>query len=125
VKLVNGIEQIADGAKAGLVRQSPVIDHRHLPAVGEAFCPVFEYAGKLVVGDDYVLIDLRDAVDVIEHHAQDGAVPYLQEGLGEVLGEFPQAGGIAGGYHYILHNPIIDFSLPRNGRRRRASPRRP
>ena len=60
------------------------------------FCPVFEDVGELMVGDDDVFIDVRYAIDVIEHTVQDGAVAYLEQGFGEIFGQLAKSGGIAG-----------------------------
>ena len=53
------------------------------------FCPKLEYACKPPVGDDYVLINLRDGIYVVQHTPQNGALANLKERLGEVLGELP------------------------------------
>ena len=56
-----------------------------------------------MIRDDNMLINLRNLVDIIQHSAQDGVLPYLEQRLGEVSGQFPQPGGIPSRYNYILH----------------------
>ena len=56
-----------------------------------------------VVGDDDVSIYLGYAVYVVEHTTEDGTLAYLQQRLGEVLGQLAQSGGISRCYHYIFH----------------------
>ena len=62
---------------------------------------------KLMIGDDDMLIDLGDGVDIIEHSSEDGAFSYLEEWFGEVLGEFTKTCGITCRYYYILHKDLI------------------
>ena len=63
-----------------------------------------------MVGDDDVLIHLRDGVNVVQHTPQNGALPYFEEGFGEVLGKFPQAGSVAGCYYYVFHMRYTRFA---------------
>ena len=102
VQLVDGKEEVAHGSQTGVVGLGAIVDNGDGLGVGLTGRPFLEDGGKLVVGDDDVLIDLGDAVDIIEHTAQYGTLAYLQQGLGEVLGEFAQAGGVAGGNNYIF-----------------------
>ena len=67
------------------------------------FCPFFEDGSELVVGDNDVFVNVGNAVDVVQHAAEDGVVTNLQQGLGEVLGQLSQAGGITGGDNYGFH----------------------
>ena len=56
-----------------------------------------------MVGDDDVLINLGDGVDIIEHATENGVFSYLEQGLGKVLGELTQTGGVACCYYDIFH----------------------
>ena len=63
--------------------------------------------GKLVVGDDDVLVDVGNGIDVIKHTSQDGVVAYLQQRFGKVLCQFAEACGVTGCYYDILHCGLI------------------
>ena len=69
----------------------------------EVLGPIGEDVGELVVGDDDVLVDLGDAVDIREHPTENRGVTDLQQGLGEVLRQLAQARGVSGCNDYILH----------------------
>ena len=98
---VHGKPDVAHGAEAGLVGRSSVIDHGDLLAF--ACSPLLEVAGKLVVTDYDVFVDKAGAVDVVDEPVQDGLVPHLEEGLGEVFGQGIEPGGIACRKNKTLH----------------------
>ena len=50
-----------------------------------------------MVGDDDMFINLRDAVDVIEHTTEDGVFTYFQQGLWEVFGQLTQSRSVTCG----------------------------
>ena len=102
-ELVEGEEEIADSTEAGFVGGGAIVDDGDGFRVVLFGSPLVEDGGELVVGNDDVLGDVGDGVDVIEHASEDGVVANLQEGLGEVSGEFAQARGIACGYNDCLH----------------------
>ena len=105
--VIDGKKEVAHGTQAGVVGLGTIVYNGDGLGIGLLRGPFAEDGGELVVGDEDVLIDLGDAVDVIEHAAQDGALADLQQGLGEVLGEFAQTGGVTGGYDDILHSNVI------------------
>jgi len=49
------------------------------------YAPVLEDGGELMVGDDDVLIDIGDGVDVIKNTVKNRGGTYLEEGFGKVL----------------------------------------
>lgn len=67
--------------------------------------PFLEDGCELMVGHDDMFGDIGNAVDVIEHAAQDGALTNLEQRFGEILGQFSQTGGVACGeddcFHFI------------------------
>ena len=65
--------------------------------------PFLENGGELMVGHDDMFGDIGNAVDVIEHTAQDGALTNLEQRFGEVLGQFSQTGGVACGEDDCFH----------------------
>jgi len=94
MELIHCEKEVTDGAKTGVVGLCAIInDGDGFPRGGTArhgktlISPLLEDVGELVVGDDDVLINLGDRVDIIEHATQDGVGTYLEQGLGEVLGE--------------------------------------
>lgn len=107
MQLVDGEKEVAHGTQTGVVGLGAIVDNGDGLGIALLRSPFAEDGGELVVGDEDVLIDLGDAVDVIEHAAQNGALADLQQGLGEVLGEFAQTGGVTGGYDDILHSNVI------------------
>lgn len=105
---VYGIQQIADGSKAGVVGLGAVIDNGDGLGITLLGCPLFEDGGKLMIGNDDMLIDIRNGIDVIEHTTKDGVVTNLEQWLGEVLGKLTQTGGVAGGYDDGFHEKLIE-----------------
>ncbi len=61
-----------------------------------ALFPSSEVIIELVVGDNHILPDPFDAIDIREEPVKDGPSLYIQEGLGKVLGQGIEPGCIAG-----------------------------
>ena len=61
-----------------------------------ALFPSSEVIMELVVGDNHILLDPFDAIDIREEPVKDGPSLYIQEGLGKVLGQGIEPGCIAG-----------------------------
>ena len=104
---VDGELDVPHGAKARLVRGGSVVQDgdtgsRVKPGM-RGRGPVLEDRGELVVGDDDVLVDEAGPVDVVDEPVQDGLLPYLQEGLGEVFGKRVKPRGIARGENQAFH----------------------
>ena len=59
--------------------------------------PVAEYLGKLVVAYYYVFVYQTGLGHVIYEPVKDGFAGHLKQGLGEVLGQGVEPGGVAGG----------------------------
>ena len=59
--------------------------------------PSSEVIIELVVGDNHILPDPFNAIDIREEPVKDGPSLYVQEGLGKVLGKGIEPGCIAGG----------------------------
>ena len=51
---------------------------------------------ELVVGDNHILPDPFDAIDIREEPVKDGPSLYIQKELGKVLGQGMEPGCIAG-----------------------------
>ena len=113
---VDGELDVPHGAEARLVRGGSVVqDGDRCPIrsgmttdvipglTGNLFRPVLEDRGELVVGDDDVLVDEAGPVDVVDEPVQDGLLPYLQEGLGEVFGKRVKPRGVARGEDQAFH----------------------
>ena len=102
-QLLHGVEQVADGTQTRFVGLSTIIDDGNGFGVVLFLLPVFEDGGELMIGDDDMLIDLRDAVYVVEHPSEDGALSYFQQWFREVLCQFPQPRGVSCCYHNTFH----------------------
>lgn len=85
--LIYGKEEIADGAKACLVGLGAVVDDGYRLAIVGLADPFPEDGGEAVVGDYDVPVYVGYRVKIGEHSVEDGALPYLEERLGEVFGE--------------------------------------
>ena len=42
-----------------------------------------------MIGDNDMLIDIRDGIDIIKHSPENRILAYLQQRFGEILREFP------------------------------------
>ena len=58
---------------------------------------------KFMIGDDDEFIHEACAQDVVHQPVEDGPVPYFQQGLGEVLSQRIEPGGIAGRKDKAFH----------------------
>ena len=65
-----------------------------------------------MVCDNDVFIDFGDSVNIIEHPIKDGLLTNLQQWLREILREFPEPRGIAGGNNDILHDSAVKLFVP-------------
>ena len=61
-----------------------------------ALFPSSEVIIELVVGDNHILLNPFDAINIREEPVKDGPSLYIQEGLGKVLGQRIKPGCIAG-----------------------------
>ena len=100
---VYGIQQVADGPKAGVIGFGAIIDNGDGLGIVLLGCPLLEDGGKLMIGDDDMLIDIGDSIDIIEHTTKDGVVTNLEQWFGEVLCKIPQASGVASGDYNGFH----------------------
>ena len=107
LQFVHGKEEVADGTESGVVGFRAIVDDGDGFCIGLLVFPLVEDVGKLVVGDDDVLVDVGNGIDVIKHTSQDGVVAYLQQWLGKVFGQLAEASGIASCYYNILHCGLI------------------
>ena len=97
-------QQVANSPQSGLVRLCPVIHDCDFFTLGPGpgikflisgpgprvkFCPVFEDRGELMIGNNDMLIDIRDGIDIIKHSPENRILAYLQQRFGEILREFP------------------------------------
>ena len=89
VEFIHREQQVTDRPKAGFIGEGVVVHHRDGLGIVLLVGPELEDIRKPAVGDNDVLINLRDAVNIVQHTPQNGVVSNLQQGLGEVLGEFP------------------------------------
>ena len=95
--------EVADGAKAGFIRFGAVINNRNGLLVVLPCNPLLENGCKLMVGDNDMLVNVGNLIDVVEHASQNRRFPYLQQRLRKVPGQLTQTGGVTGSYNYILH----------------------
>ena len=92
----DGEDEVADGAEASFVGEGGVGEDAD--GEGCTFCsPFLEHRGEFAVGDDDVAVDAGNGVDVVQEPAQNGALPYLKQRLGEVFRQRIEAGGVARG----------------------------
>ena len=68
-----------------------------------ALFPSSEMIEELVVGDNHILPNPFDAIDIREEPVKDGPSLYIQEGLGKVFGKGMEPGCIAGGQDEADH----------------------
>ena len=78
LQLIESKQQVADGSETGVVGLRPVVDDGDGLGVVLLSGPRAEVVGKLVVGDDDVLVNLGNGVNVVEHAPEDGATANLQ-----------------------------------------------
>ena len=104
------IEQVADGPQARLVGLGAVIDDRQRLGVVLFGGPLLEDRGEFMVRNNDMFVDLGDAVDIIQHTAQNSALADLQEGLGKILGQFTQPRCIPCCYYYVFHSISVQHS---------------
>ena len=62
--------------------------------------------GELVVGDDNVFVNESGAVDVVDEPVEYCLIAHFEERFGEVLGEWIEPRGIAGGKDEAFHEKL-------------------
>ena len=107
LQFIHSKEEVADSTESGVVGLCAIIDDGDGFGIGLLVFPLVEDVGKLVVGDDDVLVDVGNGIDVIKHTSQDSVVAYLQQRLGKVLCQFAKASGVTCCYYDILHCGLI------------------
>ena len=104
VQLLHRKQQVADGTQAGIVGFCTVVHNGDGLLVVLFFRPLLKDGGKLMVRDHDMLVNLRNAVDVVQHTSKNGVLSYFQQRFRKVSGQLTQSGGITCCYHNILHN---------------------
>ena len=107
LQFVHGKEEVANSTESGVVGLCAIIDDSDGFGIGLLVFPLVEDVGKLVVGDDDVLVDVGNGIDVIKHTSQDSIVAYLKQRFGKVLCQFAKASGVTCCYYDILHCGLI------------------
>ena len=107
LQFVHGKEEVANSTESGVVGLCAIIDDGDGFGIGLLVFPLVEDVGKLVVGDDDVLIDVGNGINVIKHTSQDSVVAYLKQRLGKILCQFAEASGVTCCYYDILHCGLI------------------
>lgn len=96
-------QEVTDGTKTRLVGRGAIIDDGDGLGVGGGLLPIFENLCELMIGDDDVLVDVGNLINISKHAIEDGRGAYLEKRLREVAGKLTQTGGIASsdddGYH--------------------------
>ncbi len=94
--LFYGEEDVLDRTEPVGVVGGAVIEDDHGMGERAALFPSSKVIMELVVGDNHILLDPFDAIDIREEPVKDGPSLYIQEGLGKVLGQGIEPGCIAG-----------------------------
>ena len=71
VEIIDGEQQVADSTETGFVGFGTVIEDGDGLGVAGILLPGLEVMGELMVGDDDVLVDVRNTVDIDEHTIED------------------------------------------------------
>ena len=101
MQLLDGKEDVFDCAQAGLVRGGTIVEDGNL--VGALRSPVFEDMGELMVADDDIFVYLAGLGHIVDEPVKYRLACYLQKGLGEVLGQRIESGGISCCQYQTLH----------------------
>ena len=101
LQLLDSKEDIFHCTQAGLVRGGTIVEDGNL--VGTLRSPVLEDMGELMVADDDIFVYLAGLGHIVDEPVQDGFACHLQKGLGEVLGQRIEAGGISCCQYQTLH----------------------
>ena len=106
-EFVHREQKVAHSSQAGFIGLGSVIHNGYRLAIMLISCPFLKNRGEFMVGDDDILINLINAINIIKHPAQDGALPYFQQWFGKISGQFAQAGGISCRYYNCLHPGVV------------------
>jgi hypothetical protein len=94
--LFHGEEDVPDRPEpVGVVGRTVIEDDDGMGKRAALF-PGSEVIEELVVGNNHILPNPFDAIDIREEPVKDGPSLYIQEGLGKVLGQGMEPGCIAG-----------------------------
>ena len=71
VEIIDGEQQVADSTETGFVGFGTVVEDGDGLGVASILLPGLEVMGELMVGDDDVLVDVGNTVDIDEHTIED------------------------------------------------------
>lgn len=71
VEIIDGEQQVADSTETSFVGFGTVVKDGDGLSVASILHPGLEVMGELMVGDDDVLVDIRNTVDIDEHTIED------------------------------------------------------
>ena len=71
VEIIDGEQQVADSTETGFVGFGTVVEDGDGLGVAGILLPGLEVMGELMVGDDDVLVDVGNTVDIDEHTIED------------------------------------------------------
>ena len=71
VEIIDGEQQVADSPETGFVGFGTVVEDGDRLGVASILLPGLEVVGELMVGDDDVLVDVGNTVDIDEHTIED------------------------------------------------------
>ena len=67
VEIIDGQQQVADSTETGFVSFGTIVEDSDRLGVASILLPSLEVMGELMVGDDDVLVDVGNLVDIDEH----------------------------------------------------------
>ncbi|MPN29084.1 hypothetical protein SDC9_176533 [bioreactor metagenome] len=102
---VDRVLDIDDRAKTGLVGACPVI--HHCDGQFARLGPFIKMMGEFVVGDHDIFAHFTGCMDIIQQPVQDGLFANFQQGLGIVLCQRVEPGGVPGGQNQALHMSFL------------------
>ena len=71
VEIIDGEQQVADSPETGFVGFGTIVEDGDGLGVASILLPGLEVVGELMVGDDNMLIDVGNTVDIDEHTIED------------------------------------------------------
>ena len=71
VEIIDGEQQVADSTETGFVGFGTIVEDGDGLGVASILLPGLEVMGELMVGDDDVLVDVGNTVDIDEHTIED------------------------------------------------------
>ena len=113
----DGKEQIAYGTKTGFIGLRSVIHDDHGFTVMTVLLPRLEDGGKLMIGDDDVLCDVGDGVNVTKQAVENGVFTNLQQGFRCVARQLAQTRGVSSCNDYCLHVLYLSRKYCKNSER--------